>query len=186
MKQRLLFLGPPGAGKGTQAQQLAAAHNLLHLSTGDLLRAEVAAGSALGQEAEAVMARGELVSDALVLAIVRSRLEAQAASGGGGWLLDGFPRNRAQAEALGALLDELQQPIELVVLMELDDAVLIQRLLARGRADDNETVIRHRLEVYREQTAPLIRYYEEQGLLQAVEANGLVDEIAGRITRLLG
>jgi adenylate kinase len=186
MKQRLLFLGPPGAGKGTQAQQLAAAHNLLHLSTGDLLRAEVAAGSALGQEAEAVMARGELVSDALVLAIVRSRLEAQAASGGGGWLLDGFPRNRAQAEALGELLDELQQPIELVVLMELDDAVLIQRLLARGRADDNETVIRHRLEVYREQTAPLIRYYEEQGLLQAVEANGLVDEIAGRITRLLG
>jgi adenylate kinase len=186
MKQRLLFLGPPGAGKGTQAQQLAAAHNLLHLSTGDLLRAEVAAGSALGQEAEAVMARGELVSDALVLAIVRSRLEAQAASGGGGWLLDGFPRNRAQAEALGALLDELQQPIELVVLMELDDAVLIQRLLARGRADDNESVIRHRLEVYREQTAPLIRYYEEQGLLQAVEANGLVDEIAGRITGLLG
>jgi adenylate kinase len=186
MKQRLLFLGPPGAGKGTQAQQLAAAHNLLHLSTGDLLRAEVAAGSALGQEAEAVMARGELVSDALVLAIVRSRLEAQAASGGGGWLLDGFPRNRAQAEALGALLDELQQPIELVVLMELDDAVLIQRLLARGRADDNEAVIRHRLEVYREQTAPLIRYYEEQGLLQAVEANGLVDAIAGRITRMLG
>ena len=186
MKQRLLFLGPPGAGKGTQAQQLAAAHNLLHLSTGDLLRAEVAAGSALGQEAEAVMARGELVSDALVLAIVRSRLEAQAASGGGGWLLDGFPRNRAQAEALGELLDELQQPIELVVLMELDDAVLIQRLLGRGRADDNETVIRHRLEVYREQTAPLIRYYEEQDLLQAVEANGLVDEIAGRITRLLG
>ena len=169
MKQRLLFLGPPGAGKGTQAQQLAAGHNLLHLSTGDLLRAEVAAGSALGQEAEAVMARGELVSDALVLAIVRSRLEAQAASGGGGWLLD-----------------ELQQPIELVVLMELDDAVLIQRLLARGRADDNETVIRHRLEVYREQTAPLIRYYEEQGLLQAVEANGLVDEIAARITGLLG
>jgi adenylate kinase len=186
MKQRLLFLGPPGAGKGTQAQQLAAAHNLLHLSTGDLLRAEVAAGSALGQEAEAVMARGELVSDALVLAIVRSRLEAQAASGGGGWLLDGFPRNRAQAEALGALLDELRQPIELVVLMELDDAVLIQRLLGRGRADDNETVIRHRLEVYREQTAPLIRYYEEKGLLQAIEANGLVDEIAARITGLLG
>ena len=186
MKQRLLFLGPPGAGKGTQAQRLAVSHQLLHLSTGDLLRAEVAAGSALGQEAEAVMARGELVSDALVLAIVRGRLEAQAASGGGGWLLDGFPRNRAQAEALGALLDELQQPIELVVLMELDDAVLIQRLLARGRADDNETVIRHRLEVYREQTAPLIRYYEEQGLLQAVEANGLVDEIAGRITGLLG
>ena len=99
MKQRLLFLGPPGAGKGTQAQQLAASQGLLHLSTGDLLRAEVQAGSELGKEAEAVMARGELVSDALVLAIVRSRLAQQAASGGGGWLLDGFPRNPAQAEA---------------------------------------------------------------------------------------
>jgi len=185
MKQRLLFLGPPGAGKGTQAQQLATERNLLHLSTGDLLRAEVAAGSALGQEAEAVMARGELVSDALVLAIVRSRLETLAAEGSGGWLLDGFPRNIAQAEALGQLLAELQQPIELVVLMELDDALLIQRLLGRGRADDNEAVIRHRLEVYREQTAPLIRYYREQGLLQAVDANGTVDVIAERIIALL-
>lgn len=186
MKQRLLFLGPPGAGKGTQAEQLAAKRNLLHLSTGDLLRAEVAAGSALGQEAEAVMARGELVSDALVLAIVRSRLEAQVSSGGSGWLLDGFPRNLAQAEALGLLLEELRQPIELVVLMELDDGVLIQRLLGRGRADDNEDVIRHRLDVYREQTAPLIRYYQNKGLLQAVEANGSVESIAERITALLG
>ena len=181
MKQRLLFLGPPGAGKGTQAVKLAETHSLLHLSTGDLLRAEVAAGSDLGKEAEAVMARGELVSDALVLAIVRSRLSGHDA----GWLLDGFPRNLAQAEALDALLGELNQQIELVVLMELDDAVLIQRLLSRGRADDNESVIRHRLEVYREQTAPLIEHYRGKGLLQAVEASGTVDAIAERISALL-
>ena len=182
MKQRLLFLGPPGAGKGTQAQRLAETQELLHLSTGDLLRAEVAAGSELGKEAEAVMARGELVSDALVLAIVRSRLQGHS----GGWLLDGFPRNVAQADALAQLLDELGQQIELVVLMELDDAVLVQRLLSRGRADDNEDVIRHRLEVYRQQTEPLIAYYRECNLLAHVEAAGTVDEIGERIAALLG
>jgi adenylate kinase len=181
MKQRLLFLGPPGAGKGTQAQKLAASHQLLHLSTGDLLRAEVQAGTPLGQEAEAVMARGELVSDALVLAIVRQRLVHHQ----GGWLLDGFPRNLPQAIALDALLQELQQSIELVVLMELEAEVLLQRLLARGRADDNEDVIRHRLTVYEEQTAPLIAHYRAQGLLQPVEANGTVEEIADRISNVL-
>jgi adenylate kinase len=177
MKQRLLFLGPPGAGKGTQAERLAARHQLLHLSTGDLLRAEVKAGSALGKEAEAVMARGELVSDGLVLAIVRSRLENHR----GGWLLDGFPRNLAQAEALDLLLGELDQRIEQVVLLELEDGVLIQRLLSRGRADDNEAVIRNRLVVYREQTAPLIDHYRSLGLLRSVEASGTVEEIGERI-----
>jgi adenylate kinase len=177
MKQRLLFLGPPGAGKGTQAERLAARHQLLHLSTGDLLRAEVKAGSALGKEAEAVMARGELVSDGLVLAIVRSRLENHR----GGWLLDGFPRNLAQAEALDRLLGELDQRIEQVVLLELEDGVLIQRLLSRGRADDNEAVIRNRLVVYREQTAPLIEHYRSLGLLRSVEASGTVEEIGERI-----
>ncbi len=177
MKQRLLFLGPPGAGKGTQAERLAESHQLLHLSTGELLRAEVKAGSALGQEAEAVMARGELVSDGLVLAIVRSRLENHQ----GGWLLDGFPRNLAQAEALDGLLEELDQRIEQVVLLELEDGVLIQRLLSRGRADDNEEVIRNRLVVYQEQTAPLIAHYRSLGLLRSVEASGTVEEISERI-----
>jgi adenylate kinase len=181
MKQRLLFLGPPGAGKGTQAERLANGQGLLHLSTGELLRAEVQAGSELGREAEAVMARGELVSDVLVLAIVRSRLEQHE----GGWLLDGFPRNLAQAEALDGLLAELGQGIELVVLMELSDAVLLQRLLERGRSDDNETVIRNRLEVYRGQTAPLIEHYRGMGLLEAVDAAGTVEEIAARIEALL-
>ena len=181
MKQRLLFLGPPGAGKGTQAQRLAQSHDLLHLSTGDLLRAEVQTGSALGQEAEAVMARGELVSDQLVLAIVRSRLLGHT----GGWLLDGFPRNLVQAEALDGLLAELEQGIERVVLLELEDGVLIQRLLGRGRADDNEAVIRHRLEVYREQTAPLVAHYRQRGLLETVDAAGTIEEIGQRLAAAL-
>ncbi|MEA5415690.1 adenylate kinase [Synechococcus sp. BA-132 BA5] len=181
MKQRLLFLGPPGAGKGTQAELLAEGRQLLHLSTGELLRAEVKAGTALGQEAEAVMARGELVSDGLVLAIVRSRLEGHQ----GGWLLDGFPRNLAQAEALDGLLAELDQRIERVLLLELEDGVLIQRLLSRGRADDNEAVIRNRLVVYQEQTAPLIDHYRNLGLLRSVEASGTVAEIGERIVASL-
>ena len=181
MKQRLLFLGPPGAGKGTQAQRLAAREGLLHLSTGDLLRAEVQAGTPLGQEAEAVMARGELVSDALVLAIVRGRLEHH----GGGWLLDGFPRNLSQAEALEDLLASLNQQIERVILLELADSVLIQRLLARGRADDNAEVIAHRLLVYREQTAPLIAHYERQGLLRSLDGAGSIEAIEERLTSLL-
>ena len=181
MSHRLLFVGPPGAGKGTQAERLAAGHGLLHLSTGDLLRAEVKAGSDLGKEAEAVMNRGELVSDELVLAIVRSRLQNHS----GGWLLDGFPRNLAQAEALDALLSELNQPLQSVLLMELDDEELVQRLLARGRADDNEEVIRHRLSVYREQTAPLINHYEQRGQLKRVVSTGTIEAVAEQINAAL-
>ena len=182
MKSRLLFLGPPGAGKGTQAARLCEANGMKHLSTGDLLRSEVAAGTALGQEAEAVMNRGELVSDDLVLAIVESQLKGLS---GGGWLLDGFPRTVPQADALEPLLEELKQPIEAVVLLELDDAVLIERLLARGRDDDNEAVIPNRLEVYREKTSPLISFYRDKGLLVSVEANGSVEKITDRITEVL-
>jgi adenylate kinase len=129
-----------------------------------------------------VMNRGELVSDALVLAIVESQLKGLSSEG---WLLDGFPRTVPQADALEPLLDELKQPIEAVVLLELDDAVLIERLLARGRDDDNEAVIRNRLEVYREKTSPLISFYRDKGLLVSVEANGSVEEITERITKVL-
>jgi len=182
MKQRLLFLGPPGAGKGTQAQRLASEADLLHLSTGDLLRAEVLAGTELGQQAEAIMARGELVSDELVLAIVRHRLEGHSQ----GWLLDGFPRNLGQATALDALLLQLNQAIELVILMALPDETLVQRMLSRGRADDTEAVIRNRLEIYRQQTAPLIDHYQRLGLLISVDAAGTVDDVAAEIRRQLG
>ena len=181
MKQRLLFLGPPGAGKGTQAQLLASANGLLHLSTGDLLRAEVAAGTELGHQADEVMARGELVSDALVLAIVRHRLEGHSQ----GWLLDGFPRNLDQAQSLDHLLSELNQSIELVILMQLPDEVLVQRMLSRGRVDDTEAVIRHRLEVYRQQTAPLVAHYQQLGLLNPVDAAGTVDDVSARIRKYL-
>ncbi len=182
MKQRLLFLGPPGAGKGTQAARLCDRHGLRHLSTGDLLRAEVSAGSELGKEAESVMNRGELVSDSLVLAIVKAQLGALS---GQGWLLDGFPRNVAQAEALDPLLQELNQPIEAVVLLELDDAILIERLLSRGRDDDNEAVIRNRLVVYADKTEPLIEHYRQRGLLQSVEAHGQIEAITARIEGVL-
>ena len=182
MKTRLLFLGPPGAGKGTQAALICESGGMKHLSTGDLLRGEVAAGTNLGKEAEAVMNSGELVSDALVLAIVESQMKSLR---GNGWLLDGFPRTLPQAEALEPLLAELQQPIEAVVLLDLDDAVLIERLLGRGRADDNEAVIRNRLEIYREKTAPLINFYRDKGLLLSVPAHGSVEVITQRIREVL-
>ncbi len=181
MKKRLLFLGPPGAGKGTQADILCKTNGLLHLSTGDLLRAEVSAGSALGQQAELIMNKGELVSDSIVLSIVEKKLDGQDQ----GWLLDGFPRNLQQAESLQPLLEKIGQSIELVLLIELDNQILIERLLSRGRSDDNEGVIRHRLEVYREKTAPLIEHYSHQGLLKIIQGDATIDVVANRIEAAL-
>ncbi len=177
MKQRLLFLGPPGAGKGTQASILCKKQDLLHLSTGDLLRAEVDAETTLGLEAAEIMNSGGLVSDALVLSIVEKRLSNHA----DGWLLDGFPRTLLQAKALEALLEKIKQPIEAVLLIELKDEFLIERLLARGRADDNETVIRHRLEIYKEKTSPLIDYYKKLGLLKSIKGDGDIEAIGSLI-----
>ena len=181
MKNRLMFLGPPGAGKGTQAQIFCSKYLLSHLSTGDLLRAEVEAKSRLGKEAALVMNKGELVSDDLVLSIVEKRLSIKTK----GWLLDGFPRNVSQAEALDKLLKKLSQPIESVLLLDLKDEFLIERLLARGREDDNEAVIRHRLAVYREKTSPLIEFYSKLGLIETVQAEGNIKDIASRIEECL-
>jgi len=181
MKSRLLLLGPPGAGKGTQAELISSSIGLLHLSTGDLLRAEVIANTKLGKSAAAVMKSGELVSDELVLAIVESNLAKNAK----GWILDGFPRTLGQAKSLETLLIQINQQIEVVVSLELNDDLLIERLLLRGRSDDNEAVIRHRLEVYKEKTAPLIDFYSKKGLLESVHANGSIEEITDRVEKVL-
>jgi adenylate kinase len=178
---RLVLLGPPGAGKGTQAARLCRAHGLLHLSTGDLLRAAVKAGTPTGREAKGFMDRGELVPDAVVFDLLREQLRSPAA--GSGFLLDGFPRNVAQAEALDRELRE--RGVERVVHLRLEDEEIVRRLLGRGRPDDTEQVIRHRLEVYRAETAPLIEHYEKQRLLVTIDARGTVDEVAARLTAAL-
>ena len=172
-----IFFGPPGAGKGTQAALLCKKQGFLHLSTGDLLRAEVKASTPLGLKAAEIMNRGELVSDALVLSIVEKKLSGNS----DGWLLDGFPRTLVQAISLASLLEKINQPIEAVLLIELTDQLLMERLLARGRSDDNEAVIRHRIELYKEKTAPLIDHYNKLGLVKTVKGDGDVEDIARRI-----
>ena len=178
---RLILLGPPGAGKGTQAERVSGAHGLVHLSTGDLLRAAVAGGTGLGRQARSYMDAGNLVPDSLVLALVRERLELSDADAG--FLLDGFPRNVSQAEALDADLGD--DGVECVIHMKLDDEEIVRRLLARGRKDDSEPVIRNRLEVYRAETAPLIAHYKARGLLQTIDALGTMDEVFERIQSAL-
>ena len=157
MKKKLLFLGPPGAGKGTQANIFCKKYGLDHLSTGDLLRDEVSSGSVLGRQAAEVMNKGELVSDELVLSIVEGRL----VNAKKGWLLDGFPRNVNQANSLESLLEKINQPLEGVILIKISDDFLTKRLLQRGRQDDNEQVIMNRLKIYREKTSPLIDLYSK-------------------------
>ena len=181
MKKRLLFLGPPGAGKGTQASLLCENNNLLHLSTGDLLRAEIALGTDFGRQLELIMNKGDLVSDQLVLSIVRKNLSGQSQ----GWLLDGFPRNLIQAESLELLLDEINQPIDAVILIETDDEILVKRLLLRGRDDDNEEVIRNRLEIYRQKTIPLIEYYSAKGILKTVQGDAEINIVGNRVQEAL-
>ena len=181
MKSRLLFLGAPGAGKGTQAKLLCQENDLLHLSTGDLLRSEVLEGTNLGKQAEIIMNKGELVSDELVLSLVEKKLTGETK----GWLLDGFPRNLPQAESLQPLLDKIHQPIEAVILITINDEILVKRLLSRGREDDNESVIRNRLKVYRDKTTPLIDHYSSKGLLKTVEGDAEIDVVGSRISEVL-
>ena len=182
MKKKLLFLGPPGAGKGTQANLFCKKYGLVHLSTGDLLRDEVSSGSVLGLKAAEIMNKGELVSDELVLSIVEGRL----VNINEGWLLDGFPRNINQANSLKNLLEKIKQPLEGVILIKVDDDYLIKRLLDRGRKDDNEQVITNRLNIYREKTTPLIDLYKKQGILEEIEGNADIDVVFSSIEKSLG
>jgi len=174
MKQRLLFLGPPGAGKGTQASLVCERQGLAHLSTGDLLRDEVSSGSELGGKARDIMNKGELVSDEIVLSIVERKLNSLRM----GWLLDGFPRNLSQANSLKTLLDQIAQPLQIVILIQVADEFLIERLLARGREDDSEEVIKNRLEIYRNKTAPLIEYYKSEGILRVIQGDADIDVVS--------
>jgi adenylate kinase len=180
---RLVLLGAPGSGKGTQAVRLKEALAVPHISTGDLLRAEVAAGSELGRQAKAVMARGELVSDDILLGMLEERLSLPDTAGG--FILDGYPRNLAQANALDALLNRIGQPVDQAVQLDVDTELLIQRIAGRaqqeGRSDDNPESVRNRLRIYAEQTAPVIDYYRGQGKLACVHGVGDMDEVFARI-----
>jgi adenylate kinase len=180
---RIVFIGPPGAGKGTQAERLIEAYQMAHLSTGDMLRAARDAQTEVGRKADGYMSAGELVPDDIILAIIRERLEEPDCRKG--YLLDGFPRTIAQAEALDAMLAEQETPLDVVLQLDVPEEELFRRLAGRGRADDTPEVIRQRLVAYREQTEPLLEYYSRQGLLKSVDGLGTVDEIFGRAQAVL-
>jgi adenylate kinase len=190
---RVILLGPPGAGKGTQAQGLIAKHGIVQLSTGDMLRTAVAAGTPVGLRAKSIMERGELVPDDVVVAIIADRIDQHDAKRG--FVLDGFPRTVPQAEALDRLLAERGLKLDAVIELKVDEGILLQRIekriadmTARGekiRSDDNPEVLKGRLFAYREQTAPLVGYYASKGLLERVDGMAAVDDVSGQISRIL-
>lgn len=190
----VIFLGPPGAGKGTQAKMLAARRGIPQLSTGDMLRAAIAAGTELGKKCQAVMAAGDLVSDEIVTGIIGERIDMDDCKSG--FLLDGFPRTVRQAELLDDILKAKGRNIDVVLELRVDDEELVNRLNTRVaetkaaggevRADDNEETFRKRLGVYNEQTAPLVPFYEKRGLVKVIDGMKPIDEVTADIQSALG
>ena len=184
---RLVLLGAPGAGKGTQATRLKEHLQVPHISTGDLLRAEVAAGTPLGLQAKEVMARGDLVSDDILLGMLKDRLSREDTRAG--FILDGYPRNLEQAAALDALLAGLGQKFDAAVQLVVDNEQIIARLAGRakaeGRSDDSPESVRHRLNVYDEKTAPVVDFYRQHGQLTVVDGVGTLDEVFTRIVEAI-
>ena len=189
----IILLGPPGAGKGTQAQKLVAERNMVQLSTGDMLRAARTSGTEMGKKVAAVMDAGNLVTDEIVIGLIREQLENGAE---GGFIFDGFPRTLAQADALDALLSEMGQSLDHVIELQVNDEVLVERILGRAaeavaaggaaRADDNEESLKVRLLAYYKQTSPLIGYYYAKGDLKSVDGLASMDEVAASISKALG
>ena len=179
MKKHILFLGAPGAGKGTQAALISQTHSYLHLSTGELLRKEIEMNTTLGIQVKDIINNGKLVSDELVLEIVRKNLEKNNQ----GWILDGYPRNLSQANSLNDVLNNIKQPLEIVFYLDIPEEVLIKRLLLRGRKDDNEKTIKTRLNIYKKTTEPLIKYFRELSILEYVNADRDLKTISTDITK---
>jgi adenylate kinase len=180
---KIILMGPPGAGKGTQAKVIADRLSIPAISTGDIFRANVSQGTPLGVEAQRYMDAGDYVPDQITNGMVRDRIAEDDAKAG--FLLDGYPRTLAQVQELDAMLSDIGEPLDAVVVLTVDEDEIVARLLKRaeveGRTDDTEEVIRYRQHVYEEQTAPLLEVYAERGLLIEVDGMGEVDEVTGRV-----
>lgn len=183
----IVLFGPPGSGKGTQSAKIIDRYGLTHFSTGDMLRAELAAETGLGLKAKTIMEKGELVPDEIIIGMIRNKISGEA--GSKGFIFDGFPRTVAQAEALDTLLEELGMRIDVMLGLEVEREELIDRLLKRGecqgRADDNLATIENRIKVYQDQTSPVMGFYDARGKYSGINGKGSIDDIFGRLAGII-